>query len=195
VKSEPCCRSERGWGALAGPKPAIELQWLRGSSHTVFIPGVPSDFDWRAYLKWNPELEMQGIHTQEAAEDHYVTIGHSRSLVYRDFELTIRYTACGGLINQHYCHLATIALAKMSKASKIIWPPMQVCTLGVLLLQWCFWEDGCYMTAWMPMQERKSFHIRYHPDASQNEQKWEYLDATTVWDMPRIRKDIKRAIR
>jgi hypothetical protein len=122
------------WGALAISKPMKSLQWLRGSSHTVLSSGVPSDFDWRAYLKWNPELEMQGIHTQEAAEDHYVTIGHSRSLVYRDFELTIRYTACGGLINQHYCHLATIALAKMSKASKIIWPPMQVCTLGILLL-------------------------------------------------------------
>ena len=89
-------------------------------------PNLPADFDWRAYLKWNPELELQGIHTRYAAEEHYVETGHWKSLVYRDFELTIRYTACGGFINQHYCHIATIALAHLSKADKIIWPPMQV---------------------------------------------------------------------
>ena len=44
------------------------------------------------------------------------------------------------------------------------------------------------------MQERKSFHIRYHPDPKQNEQTWEYLDATTLWDLPKIQKAVKRAI-
>jgi hypothetical protein len=87
---------------------------------------LPHDFDWRAYLKWNPELEMQGVHTMEAAEDHYLSVGHAKSLVYRDFELTIRYTACGGLMNQHYCHMAALALAHMAKADKVVWPPMQV---------------------------------------------------------------------
>ena len=111
----PLCRREGG-----------TFKWLQGSLNSVSSPNLPSDFDWRAYLKWNPELELQGIHTRQAAEEHYVTEGHLKSLVYRDFELTIRYTACGGLMNQHYCHIATITLAHLAKADKIIWPPMQV---------------------------------------------------------------------
>lgn len=119
------CRS-RAWGSLAAAaNPVRNFQWLQGT--LVSSSELPSDFDWRAYLKWNPELEMQGVHTREAAEEHYATQGHFKSLVYRDFDLSIRYTACGGLMNQHYCHLATIALAHMAQASKVIWPSMQVC--------------------------------------------------------------------
>lgn len=164
VLSANSCRGE---GELASNAPSSTFKWLRGSlnGNSVSPPDLPSDFDWRAYLKWNPELELQGIHTRRVAEEHYVAEGHLKSLVYRDFELTIRYTACGGLMNQHYCHIATIALAHLAKAKKIIWPPMQ---------------------------ERKSFHIRYHPDAKRNEQHWEYLDATTLWDLPKIRKAVKR---
>lgn len=44
------------------------------------------------------------------------------------------------------------------------------------------------------LQERKSFHIRYHPDATQNEQKWEYLDAETLWDIPKIKTAVKRSL-
>ena len=116
----------RGGGQLTSIAPSSTFKWLRGSLDSVSPSDLPPDFDWRAYLKWNPELELQGIHTKHAAEEHYVAEGHLKSLVYRDFELTLRYTACGGLMNQHYCHIATIALAHLAKANKIIWPPMQV---------------------------------------------------------------------
>jgi hypothetical protein len=140
------------------------LRWFSGSTHTFEAPQLPPDFDWKAYLKWNPELELLHISTQEAAEKHYIREGYMKNLVYKDFELTIRYTACGGLMNQHYCHIAAIALAHLSHAKRMIWPPMQ---------------------------ERKSFHIRYHPDARKNEQEWVYLDATTLWDIPQIQESIK----
>lgn len=125
---------------------------------------LPHDFDWRAYLKWNPELSSMNIQTMAAAEDHYRHKGHSMSLVYRDFDLTIRYTACGGLMNQHYCHIAAIALAHLSKANRVVWPPML---------------------------ERKSFHVRYNLDASKNEQSWVYLDAKKLWNIRKISTSVK----
>jgi hypothetical protein len=140
------------------------LQWLSRTAQGGEAPELPPDFDWRAYLKWNPELELEHITTQEDAEKHYKREGYMKHLVYKDFELTLRYTACGGLMNQHYCHIAALALAHLAHAKRLVWPPMQ---------------------------ERKSFHMRYHPDARKNEQEWVYLDATTLWDLPRIQSSVK----
>jgi hypothetical protein len=125
---------------------------------------LPADFDWKAYLKWNPELAIEGVSTQAEAEAHYVREGFAQGLVYKDYELTIRYTACGGLMNQHYSHLSALTLAHLAHAHRVIWPPMQ---------------------------ERKSYNIRYHTDVRLNRQEWTYMDASTVWDLSAIKASIK----
>lgn len=129
---------------------------------------LPADFNWQAYLKWNPELQADGVTDQAGAERHYVTTGRQDRLVYKDFAMTIRYTACGGLMNQHYCHLSALVLAHLAHATAVIWPPMQ---------------------------ERTSFNRRYHTNAAKNEQSWLYLDATSLWDLPRIQQSVKGARR
>jgi hypothetical protein len=97
---------------------------------------------------------------------HYQTFGRFQERVYKDFELTIRYTACGGLFNQHYCHIAALAIAHLAHAKNVIWPPLQ---------------------------ERESFSKRYHTNATLNEQTWTYVDADMVWDISTIQQNIKGA--
>ena len=70
-------------------------------------------------------------------------------------------------MNQHYCHLATLVLAHLCHATKVIWPPMQ---------------------------ERTSFNRRYHTNAEKNEQSWLYLDATSLWDIPKIQASVQGAL-
>ena len=70
-------------------------------------------------------------------------------------------------MNQHYSHIAAIALAHMTHATKVIWPAMQ---------------------------ERSSFNNRYHPDATKNMQSWQYLDATSLWDMDLIVRNVRGAL-
>lgn len=144
--------------------PAISFPWFGHSTSTVQLPELPSDFDWRAYIKWNPELELEDITSKDRAEAHFLREGYLEDRVYKDYDLTIRYTACGGLMNQHYSHISALTLAHLSKANRIVWPPMQ---------------------------ERESFNKRYHPDVTRNEQGWVYLDATTLWDMESIQKAFK----
>lgn len=127
---------------------------------------LPEAFNWQAYLKWNPELQADGITTREAAEQHFRSIGAGQKLVYQDYDLTLRYTACGGLMNQHYCHLSALVLAHLCHAKRVIWPPMQ---------------------------ERTSFSRRYHPNADKNEQSWLYMDANSLWDVPNIQQRVKGA--
>jgi hypothetical protein len=53
--------------------------------------GVPASFDWRAYLKWNPELRLDGIETEVQAMQHWLDAGHKYNLVHQDYNLTLRY--------------------------------------------------------------------------------------------------------
>eukprot|EP00892_Ulva_mutabilis_P008390 jgi/Ulvmu1/5923/UM026_0045.1 len=140
---------------------AANFPWFGHSTGASRLPELPHDFDWEAYIKWNPELELEDITTKDMAEQHFLREGYLRNMVHRDYDLTIRYTACGGLMNQHYSHISALTLAHLSNANRIIWPPMQ---------------------------ERESFNKRYHPDVTRNEQGWIYLDATTLWDMDYIQR-------
>lgn len=144
----------------------VSFQWFGHSTATARLPELPAEFDWEAYIKWNPELELEDITTKDQAEEHFLREGYLRDMVYKDYDLTIRYTACGGLMNQHYSHISALALAHLANANRIIWPPMQ---------------------------ERESFNKRYHPDVKRNEQGWVYLDATTLWDIDFIKKAFKGA--
>ena len=51
---------------------------------------LPPDFDFKAYLKWNPELATAGITTEALAMQHYTSYGRDQKLVYKDFNMTIR---------------------------------------------------------------------------------------------------------
>jgi len=66
-------------------------------------------------------------------------------------------------MNQHYSHIAALALAHLTHATAVVWPAMQ---------------------------ERSSFNNRYHPDAAKNMQSWQYLDASTLWDLDRIKQRV-----
>lgn len=52
---------------------------------------MPPDFDLHAYLKWNPELRSAGISTLQQACEHYAQYGHAQRLVYKEFNMTLRY--------------------------------------------------------------------------------------------------------
>lgn len=124
----------------------------------------PPSFSWAAYLKWNPQLDALGIRTEDQAREHFMASGTDRDVVYQDFELTLRYTACGGLMNQHYCHLSALTLAHLSGAQRVVFPPLQ---------------------------ERSSFNQRYHQDPLKNEQTWTYTDASSVWDVAAIQREVQ----
>lgn len=163
----PGARGDRGSGTGDAVELFSSIDATLGAAAGGKAESLPADFDWQAYLKWNPELLHEGITTQRAAAKHYSDIGRGQGLVYRDFKLTLRYTACGGLMNQHYSHISALTLAHLAHADTVIWPPMQ---------------------------ERSSFNKRYHPHADKNEQSWVYLDADSLWDLENIKQSVKNTL-
>ena len=125
--------------------------------------GLPAKLSWVAYLQWSsPDARSGGVYSRSEAQP---VIEEDSNDLYHECGLTLRYTACGGLVNQHYCHLAALTLAHLANASCIIWPPMQ---------------------------ERASFNRRYSQRSSDNEQSWMYLDATSIWDVEAISAQVQR---
>jgi hypothetical protein len=135
--------------------------WADSSSHRRFSSQPSVSYPWQQSLPWNPDVSAPD--TSKAAEQHVLVHSTGQHSEFRHVELTLRYTACGGLVNQHYCHLAALALAHLANVSHVIWPPMQ---------------------------ERQSFNLRYHSEAHKNEQSWTYLDATTVWDLEAVQANM-----
>lgn len=105
----------------AGCMLCADLQVRALGAHPPKV-SLPDDFHWQTYIKLWPDLK-QAISTQRDAEDHYVSNGALEHRVYRDYPLAVRYTSCSGLINQHYSHLAGIALAMALQADTVIVPP------------------------------------------------------------------------
>ncbi|KAL3132707.1 hypothetical protein ABBQ32_009214 [Trebouxia sp. C0010 RCD-2024] len=89
------------------------------------ITGVPNDFDWQTYLLYNPELRDKGIGTQQQAEDHYVRVGYTEGMIYKRLRVLLRYTACTGLINQHYSHIAAFSLCAVLGAELVLPPAVK----------------------------------------------------------------------
>ena len=89
------------------------------------ITSVPADFDWQIYLLYNPELRDKGIGTQQSAEDHYIRIGYSEGMIYKRLRVLLRYTACTGLINQHYSHIAAFSLCAVLGAELVLPPAVK----------------------------------------------------------------------
>ena len=83
---------------------------------------VPVDFDWQTYLLYHPELQEQGVKTESLAKKHYASIGRGEGRVYKRLRVLLRYTACTGLINQHYSHIAALSLSAVLGAELVL-PP------------------------------------------------------------------------
>ncbi|KAL0049810.1 hypothetical protein WJX82_010329 [Trebouxia sp. C0006] len=89
------------------------------------ITSAPADFDWQTYLLYNPELRDAGIGTQQQAEEHYVQKGYAQGLIYKRLRVLLRYTACTGLINQHYSHIAAFSLCAVLGAELVLPPAVK----------------------------------------------------------------------
>ena len=92
---------------------------------TSDISRIPADFDWQTYLLYNPELRDAGISTQQQAEEHYVSIGYAQGMIYKRLRVLLRYTACTGLINQHYSHIAAFSLCAVLGAELVLPPAVK----------------------------------------------------------------------
>lgn len=86
---------------------------------------IPSSFDWEAYLLYHPELRAEGIGTEEGAIQHYLNVGRSNGYVYKRLRVLMRYTACGGLINQQYSHIAAFSFAAVLGAELVLAPAVK----------------------------------------------------------------------
>lgn len=87
---------------------------------------MPPDFDWSTYLLYHPDLrETAGVLTEEDAKVHYVTTGRSQGRFYKRLRVLLRYTACTGLINQQYSHIAAFALSAVLGAEIVLAPAVK----------------------------------------------------------------------
>ena len=114
--------------ALTQDKPSTQLAGSEGSgqrSEPQKTPRVPADFDWQTYLLYHPELKDEGIISEETAKQHYLSHGRAEGYVYRRLRVMLRYTACTGLINQQYSHIAAFALAAVLGAELVLPPAVK----------------------------------------------------------------------
>ncbi len=79
----------------------------------------------QAYLLYHPDLRAQGVTSEDAARKHYLEQGRAEGRVFKRIRVVLRYTACTGLINQHYSHIAAFSLAAMLGAELVL--PPAVC--------------------------------------------------------------------
>ena len=96
-------------------------------------PGGPTGLTWllpcrppcplpQIYLSYHPDLHKLGVTTEDAAKQHYLDKGRAEGRLYKRVRVMLRYTACTGLINQHYSHIAAFSLAAVLGA-EIVLPP------------------------------------------------------------------------
>ena len=83
------------------------------SSSTISLPLLPPDFDWRLYLAYNPDLRAAGAFDASSAAAHFLSRGRKEGRPASKLSVSLRYTACTGLINQHYSHVAALSLASV----------------------------------------------------------------------------------
>lgn len=84
--------------------------------------GDLEDFDWQTYLLYYPDLKQAGIDTERKAREHYRAFGRAEGRLHKRLRVLLRYTACTGLINQHYSHIAAFVLSAALQ-SEIVLPP------------------------------------------------------------------------
>ena len=76
-----------------------------------------------------------------AAARHYLATGRAEGRPYKRLRVLLRYTACTGLINQHYSHIAAFTLAATLGAELVL--PPAVCRDSFAhyfrCALWCWW--------------------------------------------------------
>jgi hypothetical protein len=115
-------------------------------------------FDWQTYLLYYPDLVAAGVATEEAAKQHYVRWGKTEGRIPRRLRVLLRYTACTGLINQHYSHIAAFTLAAALNAELVLPPAVQ----------------------------RDSFAKYFSMRKDENEVNWSPVPLSTLLDVARI---------
>ena len=96
--------------------------------------------------------------SEETAKQHYLSRGRAQGYVYRRLRVVLRYTACTGLINQQYSHIAAFALAAVLGAELVLPPAVK----------------------------RDSFAKYFSMDKTQNEVSWTPDDLDTLLDTEKI---------
>ena len=91
----------------------------------IALPSSPCCAAAQAYLLYHPDLRSLGVTGEDAARKHYLERGRAEGRVYKRIRVVRRYTACTGLINQHYSHIAAFSLAAMLGAELVL--PPAVC--------------------------------------------------------------------
>ena len=112
------------------PSKEVPTAAVKPNSQRVYITKVPANFDWQVYLEYYPELRRKAIDTEAKAKHHYITHGYDKGLVYTKFRIIVRYTACTGLINQQYSHIAAFALAAALDSELVLPPAVQRNSFG-----------------------------------------------------------------
>ena len=91
---------------------------------------LPNDFDWQAYLSYYPDLLQSGIYSESQAQQHFLEYGRQEGRIYKRLKVLMHYTACTGLINQHYSHIAAFTLASAIGAELVLPPALQRDSFG-----------------------------------------------------------------
>lgn len=84
-------------------------------------PHLPT-YCTQAYLMYHPDLRRLGITTADQAKEHYLQQGRAEGRPYKRLRVLLRYTACTGLINQQYSHIAAFTLAA-ALGAELVLPP------------------------------------------------------------------------
>lgn len=86
------------------------------------LMNAPRFLGLQAYLMYHPDLRQLGIDTADAAKQHYLQQGRAEGRPYKRLRVLLRYTACTGLINQQYSHIAAFTLAA-ALGAELVLPP------------------------------------------------------------------------
>lgn len=121
---------------------------------------APPGFDWQAYVRNYPDLHTAGIASESEAMQHWFNVGAPEGRLYRPVHKRLRYTACTGLFNQYYSHVAALALAATLRAD-VYFPPAAT--------------RSSY-------QDRTSLHPEH------NEARWLAVPAESLWDVRRLKR-------
>lgn len=119
---------------------------------------LPPGFDWRAYLDYNQDVQSVVEDNAESATAHYASHGHKEGRIYKRIPVVMRYTACGGLMNQHYSHLAAMTVAASLGADLVLPKALK----------------------------RGSFNQYFSNDPEKNEVTWSMTPFSSLWDKAHI---------
>ena len=104
--------------ATATPKSAVRLNAFSIPGGIQSVPTLDAPisvkdkaFDWLAYLDYNSDVKEYKFTSQTLVKRHYLWMGEKEQRLFQRIPVVVRYSACGGLMNQHYCHLSGLVIA------------------------------------------------------------------------------------